>query len=126
MNMAHPNAMVRLAPIAILAAAALGLSACAATPPPPGLAPVEIGNAAQGLAYAEQTCGSCHATGAGQMISPDARARPFDAIADTPGLTRTALNAWLHSSHTNKPDLIVEPERIDDLHAYLITLKRKS
>jgi hypothetical protein len=58
------------------------------------------------------------------MISPDPRAQPFSAIATTPGMTRTALNAWLNSSHTNMPQFIVEPERVDDLSAYLATLRR--
>jgi len=106
-------------------AATLALSACAAAPLPAPLPGAQTGSATLGFAYAQQTCGSCHALGAGEMRSPDARARPFDAIANTPGLTRTALNAWLHSSHTNMPHLIVEPERIDDLHAYLSALKRR-
>lgn len=117
--------MLKVVQIATLAGATLTLTACAATPPPQGLPPVETGDATIGFAYAQQTCGSCHAVGAGEMRSPEARARPFDAIANTPGLTRTALNAWLHSSHTNMPDLIVEPGRVDDLHAYLLTLKRR-
>jgi mono/diheme cytochrome c family protein len=118
--------MLRTVQFTVLAAAMLTLSACAATPRPQGLAPAaETGNATLGFAYAQQTCASCHALGAGEMRSPDARARPFDAIANTPGLTRTALNAWLYSSHTNMPDLIVDPDRVDDLHAYLLTLKRR-
>lgn len=117
--------MFRTLTTSVFAAATLTLSACAATPPPSGATPAEVGNAALGFAFAEQTCGSCHAIGAGEMRSPNARARPFDAIANTPGLTRTALNAWLHSSHANMPDLIVESERVDDLHAYLLTLRRR-
>jgi mono/diheme cytochrome c family protein len=116
--------MLRTEQFIVLAVGVLTLSACAATSPSAGITPAaETGNATLGFAYARQTCGSCHAIGAAQMRSPDARARPFDAIANTPGLTRTALNAWLHSSHTNMPDLIVDPERVDDLHAYLLTLK---
>jgi mono/diheme cytochrome c family protein len=118
--------MLKIVQITVLVAATLTLTACAATSPPPALAPVaETGNATLGFAYARQMCGSCHALGAGEMRSPNARARPFAAIANTPGLTRTALNAWLHSSHTNMPDLIVEPERVDDLHAYLLRLRRR-
>jgi mono/diheme cytochrome c family protein len=108
-----------------LAAAAFILCACASDDPGPVLPPADVGDAAAGLAYAQQSCASCHAVGRGEMVSPDARARPFDAIANTPGLTRTALNAWLHSSHSNMPDLIVDPDSIDDLSAYLATLKRR-
>jgi mono/diheme cytochrome c family protein len=112
-----------------VAALALALSACAGrvgADSPAGLPPADAGSAAAGLVYAQETCNSCHAIAAGDMRSPDARARPFDAIANTPGLTRTALNAWLHSSHANMPDFIVETERVEDLHAYLMTLKRRT
>lgn len=108
-----------------LAAAAFTLAACAGAGPDPVLPTADVGNAAAGFAYARQSCASCHAVGQAEMVSPDARARPFDAIANTPGLTRTALNAWLHSSHTNMPALIVDADDIDDLHAYLATLRRR-
>jgi mono/diheme cytochrome c family protein len=109
-----------------MGAAVLALAACASAGTPPDAPPLEgSGNAALGRVYAQTVCAACHAIGMGDMRSPDARARSFDAIANTPGLTRTALNAWLHSSHTNMPDLIVEPERVDDLHAYLLSLKRR-
>jgi mono/diheme cytochrome c family protein len=118
--------MLRIALLTVLGAAALALSACAAAGPTVGASTADLGNAALGLAYAEQTCASCHAIGAGEMRSPDPRARPFDAIANTPGLTSTALNAWLHSSHTNMPNLIVTSDESDDLYAYLFTLKRRN
>jgi hypothetical protein len=40
-----------------------------------------------------------------------------------PGMTSIALNVWLHTSHPTMPNLLVEPDRIDDLSAYLETLK---
>lgn len=109
----------------LLAAFALMVSACATGEPQAALPLADAGDPALGLAYAQQTCAACHAINAGDMISPDARARSFDAIANTPGITRTALNAWLHSSHTNMPDFIVDARSADDLHAYLMTLRRE-
>lgn len=117
--------MLKLAASAVMAAIAFALSACVTSEPRPTLPLADLGNAALGLAYAQQTCAACHAISAGDMRSPDARARPFDAIANTPGITRTALNAWLHSSHTNMPDFIVDAESSEDLHAYLMTLRRE-
>jgi hypothetical protein len=38
-------------------------------------------------------------------------------------MTRIALNVWLHTSHPSMPQLIIDPERIDDLAAYLATLR---
>jgi len=108
-----------------LASLALFLSACTATHQGSTIPATDAGNSALGYAYAEQNCASCHAIGAADTYSPDPLARSFDAIANTPGLTRTALNAWLNSSHTDMPNLIVDPDSIDDLHAYLSTLKRR-
>ena len=104
----------------------LWLNACAPIPAPRAteqtLAP---GNAALGLRYAEQTCAACHAVARGETSSPVPEAPAFDAIANTPGMTRVALNAWLHTPHPSMPNLIVAPERVDDLAAYLVTLKRE-
>jgi len=108
--------------------AALALCACASHPAPPSVpgAVVDVaGTPAVGLAYAERTCASCHAVGAGENWSPNPAATPFETIANTPGLTRAALSAWLYAPHPTMPDLIVEHERVDDLAAYLDTLKRR-
>lgn len=105
---------------------ALGSGACVAPLPaaPTNVSAVEIGNPTLGLSYAQQNCASCHAVAAGQTLSPNPSAPAFDAIANTPGMTRIALNAWLHSPHPSMPHLIVDPDHIDDLSAYLTTLKR--
>lgn len=81
-------------------------------------------DALRGRAYAENTCAQCHAVTPAQPYSPNASAPPFEELANTPGMTRTALNAWLHSAHPTMPHLIVEQDHIDDLAAYLATLKR--
>jgi hypothetical protein len=61
----------------------------------------QIGDAAAGEAYAEKVCAQCHAihrTG----LSPDPNATPFKDVADTPGMTETALRVWLS---TRSPQL---------------------
>jgi mono/diheme cytochrome c family protein len=78
----------------------------------------------RGFAYAQQVCSGCHAIEAGDMISPNPSARSFDAIANTPGMTSIALNAWLRTPHPSMPNFIIEQDRIDDLAAYIETLKR--
>lgn len=103
----------------------LAAAACAAPQPAgPTASTAEMGSPALGLRYAAQSCASCHAVAAGQTVSPNPNAPAFDTIANTPGLTRTALDAWLHTPHPSMPNLIVDPARIDDLSAYLATLKR--
>ncbi|MBI1362270.1 MAG: cytochrome C [Alphaproteobacteria bacterium] len=77
----------------------------------------------RGLAYARQSCSSCHAVDAGQKTSPNPNAPSFQSVANMPGMTRIALNVWLHTSHPTMPQLIVDPYRIDDLAAYMATLK---
>ncbi len=78
---------------------------------------------ARGLAYAREACASCHGVEAGQANSPNAAAPPFQALASRPDMSRPALSALLRSPHRYMPNLIVEPDRIDDLAAYLSALE---
>ncbi|UPT61446.1 MAG: cytochrome c [Hyphomonadaceae bacterium JAD_PAG50586_4] len=114
-----------LAPLMLIILAA----ACVAPPPeapPSSVGAAELGDPTLGLRYAEQSCASCHAVAAGRSLSPNPSAPAFDAVANTPGMTAIALNAWLHTPHPSMPNLIVDPDRIDDLSAYLATLKTSS
>jgi mono/diheme cytochrome c family protein len=90
----------------------------AATPASPTVAA-----AARGLTFAKASCASCHAVEAGQAASPNADAPTFEAIANSPGMTKLALDAFLHTSHSTMPNLIIESTTIEDLWAYLETLK---
>lgn len=82
------------------------------------------GNPALGQAYAQQNCAACHAVNTDEASSPEATAPAFITIANTPGMTHIALNVWLNMSHPNMPNLVVDPDRIEDLSAYLTTLRR--
>lgn len=84
---------------------------------------VETATPKQGLAVARERCGSCHGVEYGDEFSANPLAPTFEEIADTPGLTETALSAMLRSSHELMPDLIVPSEEIAALSAYLETLK---
>jgi mono/diheme cytochrome c family protein len=77
-----------------------------------------------GRVYADRACASCHAVAAGQTQSPNPKAPTFETIANVPGMTPMALNVALHTSHSTMPNLIVAPGRIEDLSAYLYTLKK--
>jgi mono/diheme cytochrome c family protein len=113
-----------LAPLMLIMLAA---TACVAPPPQApasSIGAAETGNPALGLRYAQQSCASCHAVAAGQSLSPNPSAPAFDTVANTPGMTGIALNVWLHTPHPSMPNLIVDSDRIDDLSAYLATLKR--
>lgn len=120
--------MSRLTQRMIRVGLAVLLSACAATPAqaPGAISATNVtagASPARGLAYARSACAACHADEMGQTHSPHPEAPPFEVIANLPGMTPTALNAWLHSSHPSMPSLIVDPDDRDDVAAYLNSLK---
>lgn len=81
-------------------------------------------SAAMGLRYAQQFCVTCHAVAAGESRSPNPSAPSFEVIANLPGMTGTALNAWLHSPHPSMPNVIVNPADRENVAAYLESLRR--
>jgi mono/diheme cytochrome c family protein len=124
-----PRCSRKTAPAALLfvmvGAAFLGATACdLQREERPGPAPSAPVARSPGLVYAEQACAECHAVEAGRTQSPDPKAPTFETIANTPGVTRMGLSALLHTSHRTMPNLIVDPNRIDDLSAYLDTLRK--
>jgi mono/diheme cytochrome c family protein len=83
----------------------------------------EIGNPKLGLAYARANCAGCHAIQFNETESPNTDSPAFKAIADTAGMTRTALSVFLQSPHATMPNLIVGGEDADNLIAYILSLK---
>jgi mono/diheme cytochrome c family protein len=49
------------------------------------------GDPQTGLALAQQTCSTCHAIRKGDDLSPNLDAPTFSELANTPGMTNTAL-----------------------------------
>jgi mono/diheme cytochrome c family protein len=86
----------------------------------------ELGSAARGLVYAQQACAACHAVETHQSASPNPAAPPFDDVANMPGMTGYALNSWLHTSHPTMPNFVIDADHVDDVAAYLATLRRPS
>ena len=88
----------------------------------PSSAEAQTGDPGAGAAYAQQVCAKCHAidrTG----ISPELTAPIFKDVANTPGMTETALTVWLRTSHPTMPNIIVEPADMDNVIAYILSLK---
>lgn len=108
--------------LALLVCACTGTGVQAPAAPPQALSGRP--SPARGLAYAQRVCAACHAVEAGQMTSPNPQAPPFEVIANLPGMTSTALNAWLHSPHPSMPNIIVAPGDRGDVAAYFNSLKR--
>ena len=114
----------------LAASAAVCIAACTSAHAPQSNAntaapTAETADAAamRGAAYAKQACATCHAVGAGEKKSPNTSAPAFQTVADTPGMTQMALNAWLHTSHPTMPNFLIDPNQIDDLAAYIASLK---
>jgi mono/diheme cytochrome c family protein len=83
----------------------------------------EVGSAARGLVLAQQVCARCHAVQKQQTQSPNNDAPSFQAIASIPGMTATALSAALHTSHQTMPNLVLDPDELADIVAYILSLK---
>jgi mono/diheme cytochrome c family protein len=104
---------VRHAVVLATALATLGFSAYA-----------QDADIAAGHAFAREACNVCH------LIEPEESSSriivigpAFRDIARTPGMTAAALGAFLTSSHPKMPNLILTPEEIADVSAYILSLR---
>jgi mono/diheme cytochrome c family protein len=82
----------------------------------------EPGDAARGLSYSKKFCAECHGVEA-NLGSPNPEAPTFKGVANSPGMTGTALAVWLQSPHPSMPQLIVPFDDRDDVIAYILSLK---
>ncbi len=85
------------------------------------------GDLEAGRALARHVCYPCHG------IEPDPHAPrmfeiapDFQTIANTPGMTATALNAFLLSSHPKMPNFILSREEASDVISYILSLRAPS
>jgi mono/diheme cytochrome c family protein len=83
----------------------------------------EVGDARRGLAYARSICSECHNVLDTDAASPNERAPAFKAIAKTPGMSITALTVWSRTSHPTMPNFVIAPSDMDDLVAYILSLR---
>ena len=114
---------VRSSGLRVLALIGLAAGAVACQPLPPAAQPAAA-EPHPGVAYAQASCGGCHAVGR-RSVSPNPQAPPFAAIVNQEGLTRNTLAAWLRNAH-NYPDEMkfsLEPRQVDELVAYMVTLR---
>ena len=85
----------------------------------------QAGDAGAGATYAKQYCSKCHAIGDIQ-ISPEPTAPRFKDIANTPGMIAAVLDVWLRRPHVYMPNVVVEADQIDNVIAYILSLKNRS
>lgn len=99
---------------------ALGLIMTAAIAPAMGQ---QIGNVEKGMQYASEVCSECHAVRGGQLKSPISEAPRFEEIANTAGMTFTALTVWFQTSHPTMPNIRMTDEEMRDVIQYILSLK---
>ena len=87
-------------------------------------AAAQEGDIARGHAFAREACELWH------VVEPEEEAPrtldiapAFRAIANTPGMTATALRVFLTSSHPKMPNLILQPGQTADVIAYILSLR---
>jgi cytochrome c2 len=89
-----------------------------------GSAGAQQGDAAAGHSFASEACKSCHVVDPEEKSPRNLAIAPsFRDIANTPGMTATALRVFLISSHPKMPNLILKPQQTADVIAYIISLR---
>jgi mono/diheme cytochrome c family protein len=84
----------------------------------------ETGNVEAGHAYAKKVCAECHAVERGEndYLNPPS----FQMVADSPGITERALAVWLRNPHPNMPNFILPQADMENVIAYIMSLKSTS
>ena len=82
-----------------------------------------LGDPEKGKIYAQTHCVSCHSIVRDGNSSPVAAATPFQKFADTAGITRTALFVFFRSPHPTMPNLVIKGDHLDNIIAYILSLK---
>ena len=84
----------------------------------------ETGNVEAGHAYAKKVCAECHAVERGEndYLNPPS----FQIVANSPGITERALAVWLRNPHPNMPNCILPQADMEDVIAYIMSLKSTS
>ena len=84
----------------------------------------ESGSISEGRRLAEEVCSECHKIDeSGHSRNPDAPA--FEDIANTPGMTSTALTVALQTPHSSMPNLIIKGRNAQNIIAYILSLKKR-
>ena len=82
------------------------------------------GDVAAGRTFAREACNSCHVVEPTNASPRAAVVGPkFRDIANTKGMTATALLVFLTTSHPKMPNLILTPEDTTDVIAYILSLR---
>jgi mono/diheme cytochrome c family protein len=99
------------------------LSLAAAAALTSGLARSASADEAAGRRIAEHVCSKCHEVHSEEAKSPNPRAPNFARLAADPSVTGYSLQALLRTPHRTMPEIMLSNEELDDVVAYLLSLK---
>jgi mono/diheme cytochrome c family protein len=86
-------------------------------------AQVVVGDPDSGRHLSETWCTNCHVVSSTQPRAASTGAPSFRAIAAQKAVTPMALSAFLQTPHHRMPDLHLNREEIDDVSAYILSLR---
>lgn len=89
-----------------------------------GSAAAQGGNAAEGRRLAGSVCSACHVIQEGQRGPAMDAAPTFVTMANDPAMTNERLRRFLNRPHSQMPPIQISRGEIEDLIAYIRTLKR--
>jgi cytochrome c len=78
----------------------------------------------KGHQYATQWCTGCHQVESNSK-EKGLFAADFEEIANVRSTTALSLKVFLQSSHNNMPNFILQPDEMDAIAAYILSLRRK-
>jgi mono/diheme cytochrome c family protein len=84
----------------------------------------ELGDIDAGFQFAAQHCAGCHDIKTRNPMTTGSGVPTFATVANTAGITRTSLVVWMQTSHPDMPDLILQPQDLDNVIAYILSLKK--
>jgi mono/diheme cytochrome c family protein len=76
-----------------------------------------------GRMLARTWCAGCHNVSPGVTAMKEGAAPPFQLVANSKGMTQTALTAFLMTNHGRMPDYSLTRKEISDVSAYILSLK---
>jgi len=101
------------------------LAACLLAAPLRSVAAQEIGDVTAGRKLAETWCSSCHVVDPTAQRGSSNAAPTFATIARINSTTHLSLRVFLLTPHSRMPDLHLGRDEIDDLAAYILSLRGK-
>ena len=81
------------------------------------------GDAFAGRQLAEGWCVACHEVAPGVRGPGELNAPAFQDVADDRAVTELALRAFLSTPHFDMPNVILDPQQIDDVISYILSLR---